>query len=129
MLKTPLRSMPKTTDPEKLEKFKKAGVAPNTPGLWKEKWNCGDSVVMKHKITGEERPHHYTQEEKQIIKNGDTLQPWQDKDAYIRRYGTLPGEDQKDVDRYIMRNVIKFSDISREALAKQRGEAFKRKFF
>ena len=117
--------MPKTTDQERLEKFKKVGVDPKTPGLWEEKWQNGDHdrFIMRHKVTGEERKIEYSEKDKQIIRNGDTLQPFQ-KDAFIKRYGNLPGEDQKEVDKYILRHSIKFSDMP----AKTRNEVRKRYF-
>ena len=98
--------MPKNIDLEKLEKFKKAGVDPRAMGLWETKWQGGDKVLMKHKITGEERPHHYSEAEKEMIRRGDTLQPWQDKDRYAQIYQTIPGEDQREVDKFLLRRGL-----------------------
>lgn len=40
------------------------------------------------------------------IKRGDFLQPNQDKDEFIKRYGYHPTEDKRDVDKFLSRRGL-----------------------
>lgn len=77
------------------------------PGQWKEKYRGQGKKVMINTKTGEQRISDFGEKEKQMIRDGDLLQPiGKDKDKFIEKYQHLEGEDQKDIDKFLMRRGL-----------------------
>lgn len=73
------------------------------PKRWKEVKRSNDKVLMER----EDGKTRVVQVDKKGIKNGDYLQPvGKSKDAFVKKYGYLPGESKNAVEKYLKRRGL-----------------------
>jgi len=77
------------------------------PNQWEIKWKSGDKYILRNKKNGKERKVQLSGVDKQLIKNGWTLQPvGKNKDEFLKKYKYLPDVPKEETDKYLSKRGL-----------------------